>query len=93
PEGRVFSLWLMSADRHRVMAMDFLSWMGKAVGWGVLKSNWFSLSLSGDKIQFQGRGLGHGVGMCQWGSKGRAEAGDDFREILQHYFPGTRLSQ
>ncbi len=39
-----------------------------------------------------GRGAGHGVGLSQWGAKGMAERGFEFREILGHYFPGTFLS-
>jgi stage II sporulation protein D len=27
--------------------------------------------------------------MCQWGAIGRARAGQDFRTILQTYYPGT----
>jgi stage II sporulation protein D len=36
-------------------------------------------------------GYGHGVGMCQWGAIGRARAGQDFREILRAYYPGTAI--
>jgi stage II sporulation protein D len=36
-------------------------------------------------------GYGHGVGMCQWGAIGRARAGQDFRAILQAYYPGTAI--
>lgn len=42
---------------------------------------------------FQGRGSGHGVGMCQWGAKGMAEQGYSFGEILQFYYPGTRIEK
>lgn len=38
-----------------------------------------------------GRGWGHGVGMSQWGARGFAERGYDFRRILAHYYRGTRL--
>lgn len=38
-----------------------------------------------------GRGYGHGIGMCQWGAIGRARAGQDFRTILEAYYPGTRV--
>jgi len=38
-----------------------------------------------------GRGYGHGIGMCQWGAIGRARAGQDFRTILETYYPGTRV--
>ncbi len=36
---------------------------------------------------FYGGGWGHGVGFDQTGAAGRAEAGQNYREILQHYFP------
>ena len=40
-----------------------------------------------------GAGAGHGVGMCQWGAIGRARAGQDYREILTTYFPGTKIEK
>jgi stage II sporulation protein D len=40
-----------------------------------------------------GAGSGHGVGMCQWGAIGRARAGQDYRAILNTYFPGTKLEK
>jgi stage II sporulation protein D len=43
---------------------------------------------------FYGRGYGHGVGMSQYGARGRALAGQLAPEILAHYYagstPGTR---
>ncbi len=38
---------------------------------------------------FTGGGWGHGVGMCQTGAIGRAEAGQSYREILAHYYNGA----
>jgi stage II sporulation protein D len=40
-----------------------------------------------------GRGYGHGIGMCQWGAIGRARAGQNFRTILETYYPGTTLGR
>lgn len=40
-----------------------------------------------------GAGSGHGVGMCQWGAIGRARAGQDYRSILNTYFPGTKIEK
>jgi len=40
---------------------------------------------------FTGAGWGHGVGLCQIGAAVMAEEGFDFRQILDHYFPGTRI--
>lgn len=42
-------------------------------------------------LAFQGGGLGHGVGLCQWGARGLALQGATFRDILQSYFPGTDI--
>lgn len=39
----------------------------------------------------KGHGFGHGAGLCQWGSRLLADAGKDYRAILQHYYPGTEL--
>lgn len=44
-------------------------------------------------LTLEGRGNGHGVGMCQWGAIGRARAGQDYRTILQTYYPGTVLAR
>jgi stage II sporulation protein D len=31
--------------------------------------------------------------MCQWGAIGRSRAGEGYREILAHYYPGTELAE
>ncbi|MBI4385877.1 MAG: SpoIID/LytB domain-containing protein [Elusimicrobia bacterium] len=40
---------------------------------------------------FHGAGWGHGVGLCQSGSIGRAEQGQTYDEILKAYFPGSEI--
>lgn len=42
---------------------------------------------------FLGAGFGHGVGMDQTGAVARAKAGQDYREILLHYYAGAKLEQ
>ena len=42
-------------------------------------------------LTVQGQGFGHGVGMSQWGARGLAEQGADFRQILQHYYRGITI--
>jgi stage II sporulation protein D len=44
---------------------------------------------SGASIKINGRGHGHGVGMCQWGAANMARQGWDFKKILQHYYTGV----
>ncbi|RMH54815.1 MAG: SpoIID/LytB domain-containing protein [Deinococcus-Thermus bacterium] len=45
-----------------------------------------------DGWQVYGQGSGHGVGLSQWGARGLALLGWDFRQILGYYYPGTFLS-
>jgi len=40
---------------------------------------------------FDGRGWGHGVGLCQTGAVGMARAGRSFEEILKTYYTGIEL--
>ena len=44
-------------------------------------------------VTFYGRGYGHGVGMSQYGARGRAMAGEDSTTILNHYYDGATLGQ
>jgi len=45
------------------------------------------------RLVVEGRGAGHGVGMCQWGAIGRARAGQGYKKILTTYFPGTAVER
>ena len=43
------------------------------------------------RIRINGAGWGHGVGLCQIGAAVMASEGYTYREILEHYYPGTEL--
>ncbi len=56
----------------------------------------FTKETSGGEVSsltVNGRGYGHGIGMCQWGAIGRARAGQDYRTILETYYPGTTVGR
>ena len=53
----------------------------------------YSIEKSGNEFVFYGRGWGHGVGMCQWGSLAMAEQGWTAENILMHYYPGTVIKK
>jgi len=59
---------------------------------GTLFSPHFRIKLEKDRVVFEGQGHGHGVGFCQWGAKGQAEAGRSSLEIIRHYYPGTEIT-
>jgi len=40
---------------------------------------------------FKGKGNGHGLGMSQWGARGRSASGQDYGKILSAYYQGTRI--
>jgi len=42
---------------------------------------------------FYGRGFGHGVGLCQVGAFGMAQAGADYKKILKKYYRGIKISK
>jgi SpoIID/LytB domain protein len=60
---------------------------------GNLRSSLFVVEMHGGDATFRGAGFGHGVGMCQTGAMGMAEAGKSYREILRHYYSGTVLKK
>ncbi|MCC5932893.1 MAG: SpoIID/LytB domain-containing protein [Balneolales bacterium] len=54
-----------------------------------LRSTHFRLEEAAETYIFEGRGLGHGIGLCQWGALGKAEAGWNYRDILRFYYNGV----
>ncbi len=61
------------------------------LGTKILRSTNFTTEFSNDSILFEGFGWGHGVGMCQWGAYFMGKLGFDYKEILAHYYPGSKL--
>lgn len=56
-----------------------------------LKSTLFSAKLTKDTVTFTGFGVGHGLGISQWGVKRLAETGKSYADILHHYYTGVTL--
>jgi len=50
------------------------------------------ISVMENRVVFtEGRGFGHGVGMCQCGAQGLAMRGKSADEILSYYYPGSKV--
>ena len=64
---------------------------GKLPAGDLLPSVYFYVQPVEDGIVLSGGGLGHGIGMSQYGANGCAQAGMDMEQILQTYYPGTAL--
>jgi len=65
----------------------------QCLGYDLIRSTNFTIKWENGIFTFQGKGWGHGVGLCQWGAKGMADRAFSYEVILQHYYPGTRLSR
>lgn len=59
-----------------------------------LPSSFCDIVDQGSRVSFTaGRGFGHGVGLCQWGCQGQAQAGRSYRDMLAVYYPGAVVTR
>ncbi len=56
-----------------------------------LRSTNFKLTAENGGLKVETLGYGHAVGMCQYGAKGMALKGKNYREIIKHYYTGVDL--
>jgi len=91
PDGRVRMVRVVHEQGEvRVPGSTFRL---KVVGSRVLRSTRFTAEDRGDRVVFRARGWGHGVGLCQWGARGMADAGSNGLQIIQFYYPGSTLAR
>jgi stage II sporulation protein D len=78
--------------QERIVRADTLrEVLTQAFGARTVKSTRLSIRRDGATFVFEGRGFGHGVGLCQAGALARIRAGGRLPAVLQLYFPGTKL--
>ncbi len=56
-----------------------------------LKSANFTYTKKDNKIKFQVKGYGHGVGLSQTGSNTLAKQGKDYKEIIHHFYKDVEI--
>jgi stage II sporulation protein D (peptidoglycan lytic transglycosylase) len=93
PSGRVQRLRLSGTEVRVMRAEAFRLAVGRTLGWNRIRSDLYEVHRSGDRFLFDGRGAGHGIGMCQDGAAVMGEEGFSYQEILGHYYPNTHLSR
>ncbi|MCH7813343.1 MAG: SpoIID/LytB domain-containing protein [Planctomycetes bacterium] len=75
---------------HELVAEDFRL----AVGSRSMRSTDCRIQDQGEYILLtDGRGFGHGMGLCQWGMQGQALQGRSAGQILKFYYPGMHLTR
>ena len=91
PSGRAMRV-LLSGEKDRIVTGEELRIaVGREFGWGCLKSTLFDVKVEGGEYVFFGKGLGHGVGLSQWGAMELARSGLTAEEIVLFYFPNTEI--
>jgi stage II sporulation protein D len=91
--GRVIRLLIKGSESEVVVAGLKIRYV---LG---LKETLFVIDREYDKegrvtyFTFTGKGWGHGVGLCQVGAYGMAQAGADYREILKKYYRGIKIEK
>src|SRR3954469_204726 len=89
--GRAERIAIHGSQEHIVRGEEFRDVLSQSFGARAIRSTWFDVRHSGSSYTFDGRGFGHGVGLCQAGALARIRAGAKLPAVLQQYFPGTRL--
>jgi len=89
-DGRVVSIELAGSGggSETLVGEDFRL----SIGARELKSTIFKIDDKKDEVVFRdGRGFGHGMGLCQYGMDTKARRGMDYKLILSAYYPGCQV--
>ena len=91
--GRVGALYFSAkSGSARMDASFFLSKAGSAFGWNKMRSNLFNVEKVQGGWNFNGRGFGHGVGLCMWGARRMAMEGKSVGDILNFFYVNPRIT-
>lgn len=53
----------------------------------------FTITVADGQVKIKTQGFGHGVGLSQVGANTMAKKGNDYKDILLHYYTGVELSK
>ena len=88
--GRIMKLRIIGTEQTLVVGKELE--IRRILSESHLKSSAFDVRYEGDSVILEGKGWGHGAGLCQIGAAVMASKGHTYTEILEHYYPGTVLS-
>ena len=89
--GRAERITIRGSQERVIRGEELRDVLAQSFGGRAVRSTWFDIRRAGSSYVFDGRGFGHGVGLCQAGALARIRAGAKLPAVLQQYFPGTRL--
>lgn len=91
PSGRVKVLEIKGSKRTMQVGKELI--IRRYLSASHLKSSLFAISRDEDAFVLDGRGWGHGVGLCQIGAAVMAARGYSFKDILSHYYRGAQITR
>lgn len=87
---------LEHTDSNRVKTIKFgnhnLSGVETRSLFGLRSTN-FEIIKEAEKIKFTVKGYGHGVGMSQTGADNMAKQGNNYEQIIQHFYVGVEIKE
>jgi stage II sporulation protein D len=88
--GRAVEVAIEAEQGSTVAAGDYLRGI---LGYTVIRSTLFTVRVEDGAVTFDGKGFGHGIGLCQAGANGLASPPYNwtFDRILQHYYGGVEI--
>jgi len=91
PSGRIFKLLVKGDAKEAIIGKELE--IRRVLSPTHLLSSAFTVQRTANGFLFKGAGWGHGVGLCQTGAAMMGSKGYGYREILEHYYPGTDLGR
>ena len=88
--GRIYKLKVKGTEKTLIVGKELE--IRRILSESHLKSSAFEVEMTPDKVILHGSGWGHGVGLCQIGAAVMASKGYSYRQILEHYYPETKLT-
>lgn len=91
-DGRIAVLSVLTEKGTITARGDKVRWLFSENG-KILPSSSFSVKKKNSEWILTGKGFGHGIGMCQMGARERARQGQNYRQILEHYYYGAKVER
>jgi len=89
--GRLWKLKIVGSKRTRIIGKELE--IRRTFSKSHLYSSAFVVEKKDGKFIFRGAGWGHGAGLCQIGAAVMGEKGYTHSQILEHYFPGSKIEK
>ena len=89
--GRIWKLKIVGTKRSFIIGKELE--IRRALSESHLYSSAFDVEKNGNHFVLNGKGWGHGVGLCQIGAAVMGDKGYRYDEILLYYYRGAEISK